>query len=165
MTLNANFLDLLGGLLATAVASDIASRRIPNLVVAFIAAAGLVVQWVNGGPSAAALSALASLGVLALLLVPWMSGKLGGGDVKLIAATAIWVGPSRVLPFLALTAAAGAPVAYATRLVHFLGPRCEAPGAPAPGCQPAPPFEVSETVPLATAIALGAYAALHWNWP
>ena len=76
-------------------------------------------------------------GVLALLLLPWMSGKLGGGDVKLIAATAIWIGPSLVLPFLAFTAVAGAPVALATRLVQFVRLRREAPGATPHGCHPA----------------------------
>ena len=165
MVLHLTFLDLLGGLLAAAVAADVASRRIPNAVVAPIAAAGLGVQWMSGGPAAAGLSALVALGVLALLILPWMSGKLGGGDVKLIAATAIWIGPSRVLPFLALTAVAGAPVAYATRLVHIVRLRREAPGASPtvaiPHCAPA----VQETVPMAAAIALGAFAALQWSWP
>ena len=121
-------------------------------------------QWVIGGPTAAAFSLLAALGVLALLLLPWASGKLGGGDVKLIAATAIWIGPSRVLPFLALTAIAGAPVAFATRLVNLVRLRREAPGATPHGCHPGPLAAVQETVPMAAAIALGAFAALHWSW-
>ena len=165
MALHFTFLDLLGGLLAAAVAADVASRRIPKGVVLPIAAAGLAVQWLSGGPAAAGLSALVALGVVALLLLPWMSGKLGGGDVKLIAATAISIGPSRVLPFLALTAVAGAPVAFATRFVHLVQLRREAPGESPHGCHPSLHGPVHETVPMAAAIALGAFAALQWSWP
>ena len=126
MNPHAAHLGLLGTLLAVAVAADVAQRRIPNVVVAPIAMAGLAAQWAIGGPSAAGLSALGALGVLVLLILPWMSGKLGGGDVKLIAATAIWIGPSGLLPFLAFTAVAGAPVALATRLFNLVRLRREA---------------------------------------
>ena len=34
-------------------------------------------------------------------------GAFGGGDVKLLAATTLWAGPSLVLPFLVVTALAG----------------------------------------------------------
>jgi len=164
MELPVAFRDLLGALLALAVAADVAQRRIPNLVVAPVAVGGLAVQFVIGGPIGAAYSLLAALGVLALLLLPWASGKLGGGDVKLIAATAIWIGPSRTLPFLALTAVAGAPVAFATRLVNLVRLRREAPGTTPHGCHLGPLAAVQETVPMAAAIALGAFAALHWSW-
>jgi prepilin peptidase CpaA len=165
--MNAHFtiLDLLGVLLAAAAAADVASRRIPNALVLPIAAGGLVAQWLASGPAAAGLSALVALGVLAVLLLPWMSGKLGGGDVKLIAATALWIGPSLVLPFLAFTAVAGAPVAYATRLVQYVRLRREAPGATPHGCHPGALPAAQETVPMAAAIALGAFAALFWGWP
>jgi prepilin peptidase CpaA len=162
---HAAHLGLLGALLAVAVAADVAQRRIPNVVVAPIAMAGLAVQWGIGGASAAGLSALGALGVLLLLLLPWMSGKLGGGDVKLIAATAVWIGPSGLLPFLAFTAVAGAPVALAARLVHLVRLRREAPGATPHGGHLPLPRAVHETVPMAAAIALGAFAALHWGWP
>jgi Flp pilus assembly protein protease CpaA len=165
MSLHATFMELLGGLLALAVAADLAWRRIPNLVVAPVAVGGFAAQWAAGGVTAAGWSALVALGVLALLLFPWMSGKLGGGDVKLMAATAIWIGPSGVLPFLAFTAVAGAPVALATRIFHFTQLRREAPGATPHGCQSAPPTAVQETVPMAAAIALGAFAALSRGWP
>jgi len=165
MAANVTILDLLGVLLAAAAAADVASRRIPNALVLPIAAGGLAAQWLAGGPAAAGLAVLVALGVLALLLLPWMSGKLGGGDVKLIAATAIWIGPSLVLPFLAFTAVAGAPVAYATRLVHHVRLRREAPGTTPHGCHPGALPAAQETVPMAAAIALGAFAALHWGWP
>ena len=113
---------ILSSLLAMAVAADVAQRRIPNLVVVMLAAAGVAAQLIGAGPAAALTGALTGAGVLALLILPWASGKVGGGDVKLIAATAVWLGPSRVLTFLALTAVAGAPVALATRVAYLCRP-------------------------------------------
>lgn len=165
MSAHFTVLDLLGTLLAAAVAADVASRRIPNALVLPIALGGVAAQWFERGPAAAIVAALAALVVLALLVLPWMSGKLGGGDVKLIAATAIWIGPSLVLPFLVFTAVAGAPVAYATRLVSFVQLRREAPRTTPHGCHPGALPAAQETVPMAAAIALGAFAALFWGWP
>jgi len=158
-------LGLLGGLLAVAVACDVAQRRVPNLLVAPIAVSGLAVQWLAGGPIAALWAGLAGLGVLALLLLPWASGKLGGGDVKLLAATSIWMGPSKLLAFLVLTAIAGAPVAVMTRITRMvemrLGARRATVAVYFTGATQLP----RETVPYAAAIALGAYAALQWGLP
>jgi len=155
---------LLGSLLAVAVAADVAQRRIPNPVVLAIAAAGFAAQWVGVGPAAALAGALTGAGVLVALLLPWASGKVGGGDVKLIAATAVWLGPSRVLAFLVLTAAAGAPVALATRMAHLRATRLllgRTAGGPASETLVLP----RETVPYAAAIAIGAFAALQGVLP
>jgi prepilin peptidase CpaA len=35
------------------------------------------------------------------------AGAFGGGDVKLLAVTTLWAGPTMVLPFLIVTALAG----------------------------------------------------------
>ena len=165
MIVHAAHLGLLGGLLAVAVACDVAQRRVPNLVVAPLAMGGLAVQWVAGGPTAALWAGLAGLGVLALLLLPWASGKIGGGDLKLMAATAIWMGPSKLLAFLVLTAIAGAPVAVATRVTRLVEMRLGARRATAAGSEePAIPLP-RETIPFAAAIALGAFAALQWGLP
>lgn len=155
---------LLGSLLAVAVAADVAQRRIPNTVVLVIAVAGFAAQWVGSGPAAAITGALTGAGVLGALLLPWASGKLGGGDVKLVAATAVWLGPSRVLAFLALTAVAGAPVAVVTRLAHLRANRL-LPGRAADGPAAEALVLPRETVPYAAAIALGAFAALQGVLP
>lgn len=129
---------VLWSLLAVAAAADVAQRRIPNPVVLLVAVSGLLARWGEGGPGPALLAVLAAAGTLLVLLVPWTAGKIGGGDVKLLAATAIWMGPGRLLPFLALTAVAGAPVALASR---------------------------PSTVPYAVAVGLGAFAAFHGVLP
>lgn len=152
---------VLGALLAVAAAADVAQRRIPNALVALLAAAGLAAQWAAGGPKAAALGGLAGAGVLLLLFVPWATGKLGGGDAKLACAAAVWVGPAHLVDFLIFTALAGAPVALASRLARR--------AALALGGRQAAPILLAqtaagpETVPYAVAIALGAVAALHWR--
>ena len=74
---------------------------------------GLVVAIVDRG----ALAALSGIAAAALVLValyrPWTLGGIGGGDVKLAAATGVWVGLGQ-LPWFALsTAVAGGVVALA----------------------------------------------------
>jgi prepilin peptidase CpaA len=157
--------SLFGALLAVAAATDLASRRVPNALVALLAASGLAAQWARDGATGTALGALAGLAVLGPLLAAWAAGKVGGGDAKLAAAAAVWLGPSRVLPFVVFAAVAGGPLALATRLSSQLAlrralARAEAEGVPADAVAVAP-----ETVPLAVAIGLGALAALRWELP
>jgi prepilin peptidase CpaA len=154
-------LTALWTLLAVAAAADVAQRRVPNLVVAPLAILGLAAQAASGGAMAAVTGALTGLAVGAVLLLPWATGKLGGGDLKLLAATAIWLGPSRLLLFLALTAVAGAPVALATRLAHRVELRRALERGPAAGLAAVAP----ETVPYAAAVALGAFAAIYGGTP
>lgn len=153
----ATHLAILGTLLAVAVASDVAQRRIPNLVVAPLAVAGLASQWLTGGPAAALWAGLAGLGVAALLFLPWATGKMGGGDLKLMAAVAAWIDPSQVVTFLLVTAIAGGPLALATWAGHRLEQeralrRIVAGAATLDAVAPAPP-----TAPLAVAIAVAAF--------
>jgi Flp pilus assembly protein protease CpaA len=44
---------------------------------------------------------------LALLWLPWRSGRVGGGDVKLAAGAGFWLGLSRLPEYLLLAALAG----------------------------------------------------------
>jgi len=74
--------------LAGAAAVDVARRRIPNAIAVALLAAGVAAQWAAGGWPAAATSAAVALGVGAALAVPWSMRLLGGGDLKLAAATA-----------------------------------------------------------------------------
>jgi prepilin peptidase CpaA len=158
-------LALLGALLAAATASDVARRRVPNLVVALLAAAGFAAQWSRDGVVGALLGGFSGALVLAPLFVAWAAGKLGAGDVKLAAAAAIWLGPQRLLPFVVFAAVAGGPLAIATRLAHQLRLRrllrqAGAAGTPIEALSPP-----AETVPFAVAIAVGVFAAMRWELP
>jgi prepilin peptidase CpaA len=156
-------LPLLWSLLAVAAAADVAQRRVPNVVVAPLAAAGLGAAWVGGGPWAAASGALTGVAVLVVLVLPWSLGKMGGGDVKLMAATSVWLGPGRLLAFVLLTAVVGGLVGLAARAAYWMEiarlVRGVPGGQPGGGAATLP----RETVPYAVAIAAGAYlASLGW---
>jgi prepilin peptidase CpaA len=158
-------IPVLGALLAAAAAFDVGQRRVPNALVLPLAAGGVFAQWSAGGASEAALGAVAGACVLALLIVPWSLGALGGGDAKLAAATAIWLGPSRLLSFIVFVAVAGAPVALLARLSHRLSLRRLLVQARAGGDGLDDVRPPQETVPMAVAVLLGTYAALLWRLP
>jgi prepilin peptidase CpaA len=96
--------------LGWAAISDLRRRRIPNAVVGFVLASGLVVTALDGGVLAS-LSGLAALVLVLLALYrPWSVGGIGGGDVKLAAVTGVWVGLGNLPWFALATALAGGVV-------------------------------------------------------
>ena len=103
------------GLFAGAAASDLARRRIPNTLVVALAVLGLIRLGfaVAAGAGAATLGAdlAASLIVLVLGAVIFHFSLLGGGDVKLLAAGALWIGAPEMAPFLMMTVLAGGVLA------------------------------------------------------
>lgn len=153
------YVAILTALLGVATALDVLERRVPNAVSALVAVVGLVAQAAAGGGAGALRAAAGGALMLAALLVPWGFGKLGGGDVKLAAATAIWMGTDHLVSFALLTGAAGLPVAIATRLAHRAGSWRIAQA----GGEVAGPVG-RETVPVAAAIAIGALATLCWGF-
>jgi prepilin peptidase CpaA len=85
------------GLLTWAAALDLRSRRIPNWLVAAIATAGLMQSLTAGAtvpPMQAAYGFFAGVG---LTIALFALGALGGGDVKLLAASGTWLGAMGVL--------------------------------------------------------------------
>ena len=90
---------------------DVAKRRIPNLVTGAVALLGVAAQLVDRG----GWSVLSGLGAavisVALLYRPWTAGGIGGGDVKMAAAVAIWVGLGGMIRYALAVAAAGGIVA------------------------------------------------------
>ena len=100
-------LGLFFGLLAVAVLTDVEALRIPNrLCLALIAiypahllASPMAVDW----PGALVLATAVFVAGLGAFAAGWM----GGGDVKLMAATALWVGPGSFSLFVLVTAVVG----------------------------------------------------------
>ncbi len=101
------------GFTLTAAVCDFRSKKIPNrlTVPAFAAALvyhGAVGAWTGGwyGMGSHLLTALAGFGVgFGILLVLWLIGGGGAGDVKLMGAVGAWLGPWNTLTvFLVSTA-------------------------------------------------------------
>jgi prepilin peptidase CpaA len=158
-------IPLLGAFLLVAAAFDVTKRRVPNALVAPLAAAGVAAQATSGGVADAALGLAAGALVLALLVLPWGAGMLGGGDAKLAAATAIWLGPSRLLSFILFVAVAGAPVALGARMFHRHAIRRLVAQARLDGVALDDLRPPVETAPVAVAVLLGTFAAVAWRLP
>ncbi|WP_248345671.1 A24 family peptidase [Anaeromyxobacter paludicola] len=150
----------MAALLALAGAWDVAERRVPNALPACIAAAGLVAQGLRGGVAAVGAGLVCGLAVGALLVVPWRRGLMGGGDLKVAASAALWLGPAETIVFLLASALAGGVVSLAT---WFLDRRAlVAPPALAAASWRSAAMRggAGLTVPYSVAIAAGALAAL-----
>src|SRR5262249_9758879 len=83
--------------LGIAAVWDLRSRRLPNVIVLGLLLLGLILRAVAGGPAAMGAGALGALAGGAALLLPLAMHWVGGGDVKLLAACGMWLGPVRVL--------------------------------------------------------------------
>ncbi len=146
--------------LVAAMLCDLAFRLIPDVLPLALAALGIGSHLLDGHLAA-------SLGCGAAVFVPLRSagcrGWMGGGDVKLLAATAILLPPVRVPGFIAAVALAGGVLAllYCAR-DGWLAPRRPRPaGRAACACAPhrassAGASAVAFSLPYATAIAAGA---------
>jgi prepilin peptidase CpaA len=98
------------GALAWSAVSDVRAYRIPNWASVLIAAAYFPVAFLT--PSTPLLwSVVTALGVLGLGLGLFALGWMGGGDVKLFSALALWSGPSHLAPFALITSLAGVVLA------------------------------------------------------
>lgn len=78
-------------------ASDLRSRRIPNVLTFGGALAGLLWQMALGGLAGLGQGALGLLTGLGLLLPVYLLGGMGAGDVKALAALGAWLGPRQCL--------------------------------------------------------------------
>lgn len=147
-------------LMLWAAATDVRSLTIPNrislaiimLYPAYVLSAGQPVDW------SGALIVAGSL--LAVGFAAFAFGLLGGGDAKLLAAGALWAGPSQLMEFLFLTALAGGGMATVLWLRHRLS------NAPAPVLLFSTPSDADfakQPMPYAVAIATGALYVAFTN--
>jgi prepilin peptidase CpaA len=93
-----------------AASRDVARYEIPNSACGVVAAGYLLAG--AGGVDAPWLAGLATgLVVFAIGFALFARGWVGGGDVKLAAAAALWAGPLRMADFALVTGVAGAGLA------------------------------------------------------
>jgi prepilin peptidase CpaA len=99
-----SFLICALGVASVAAVEDIRNRRVPNWLTYGAMLSALVVRGIALGWMGLAGSVIGLIGGSALLLILFMLGGIGGGDVKLMGAVGAWVGAVEV--FTILTAAA-----------------------------------------------------------
>ena len=142
-------------LVLVAAVRDLTSYTIPNwislaLLAAFVPAAAA--GWLAGAPLPA-LGLCVGVGLAALMfgVAMFTFGWVGGGDAKLFAACALWLGWSGLTPFLLWTAVAGGVLSLV-----LLSARRRSPVAAGPFARL---LTKGEPVPYGLAIAAGALAA------
>ena len=136
---------------------DVRRYTIPNWIPAV-----LIALWIAAAPflqlgwAGAGWSLLTFAGVLAVGMALWAPGWVGGGDVKLLAAAALWFGWPDALTFLLYAMVAGGVLA-----VVLLGLRKLSPVLPvSPHVLAKSPLAEGAPAPYAVAIAAGALLVL-----
>ena len=86
---------------------DYAQRRVPNWLNALLIVMGLIVQASYFGSAGLTTGTFGLLTGFGLLIVPWLMHGMGAGDVKLMAAIGVWLGPLLTLYSFALGAIIG----------------------------------------------------------
>ncbi|WP_425406536.1 A24 family peptidase [Hwanghaeella sp.] len=111
------FLGTFAILVSAAALSDIKFRLIPNSLSLIIAALWLPYAIFTTGEFLYPF--ITAFIILTLGIAAFSRGWLGGGDAKLLAVCALWMGPAEIFPFLFHTALAGGAMAI---LWRFEGP-------------------------------------------
>lgn len=109
---------LLSLILAAACVTDLRAQRIPNLLTFPAMALGLALHGTVGGADGLLFS-LSGLGAgLGLMLLPFLMGVMGAGDVKLLAAAGAFMGAKAVLAAFVLTSLFGGVYALVVLVFH-----------------------------------------------
>ncbi|HZN35213.1 MAG TPA: A24 family peptidase [Pirellulaceae bacterium] len=148
---------------------DYRTKKIPNWLTVPAAAIGLAYHLLAPGGS----GPLVALGGFAigfgLLIVPWLLGGGGMGDVKMLAALGVWLGPLGILASFGLGAMLAAfgmigVLIGSTFSDGFSATRKRFAHATASGASAAatPPKKARRVLPFAVPMALGTWLVLGW---
>jgi prepilin peptidase CpaA len=161
------FAGLVAGFMSLCAITDYRTRRIPNWLTMPAAIVGLVYSSLAPGGIGLAAS-LAGFAVgLSLLLLPWLLGGGGMGDVKMLAALGVWLGPLGILVAFGLGSILAAfgmiGVLTANTLSHgFSSTRRQYIAAAAGGGTATAPVKVRRVLPFAVPMALSTWLVLAW---
>lgn len=109
--------------------TDLRARRLPNRLVSAFCTLYVAHAWAAGASyGALAQHAAAALVVLLCATALFAAGGIGGGDVKLASALALWIGPHGALPAFVLVSIAG----FAVALIGLVADRLASPAASSP---------------------------------
>ncbi|MFP5328681.1 MAG: prepilin peptidase [Alphaproteobacteria bacterium] len=140
-----SLLVILALLLVVAAVIDVRTYTISNRLNLAIALLAPVYWWSVGVPlwPDVAFQLALGMGVFVLLALAFYAGMMGGGDVKLAAAVALWLSPVATVKFLVFMSIAGGLLTVIMLGLHRLRSK---PGRP--------------EIPYGVAIAVGALAIL-----
>jgi prepilin peptidase CpaA len=113
-------LAVLALLLLVAAGLDLRSRTIPNGLNLAIALLAIPFWWSSGlaiWPDVALQIGLATA-VFGLFALAFAAGMMGGGDVKMLAAVALWLPPGALLVLLVIMSIAGGVLTAAMLIRH-----------------------------------------------
>jgi prepilin peptidase CpaA len=85
-----------------ATITDMRTLKVHNILTLPLLACGLIYHWMSGGFDGLTGAFSGALWGFALLLVPYMLGGMGAGDVKLVAAIGAWLGSGPLMAVLAV---------------------------------------------------------------
>ena len=125
-------IGLLAIALAVAAVFDWRSRTIPNGLNAAIALLAIPFWWASGmplWPDVASHVGIAAL-VFAIFVGAFALGMMGGGDVKMIGALALWLPPLAVVKLLVIMSIAGGVLTLAMIIPHRLAKTAGQPEIP-----------------------------------
>ena len=103
---------LLAAALVAAAVGDLRTRTIPNWLTLGIALGAMIYWWAAAVPvwPDVAIRIGIALAVFLAFAVAYGLGMMGGGDVKLLAAIALWLPPGAVAVLLVLMSLAGGAI-------------------------------------------------------
>lgn len=154
---------VLGTLLTLAVISDIRARRVSNTLNLCVLVAGVFASLLRYGAADGARQILSGVGLALVIWFPMFALRLmGAGDVKLMAASAAWLGWQGTLIASLATGCFGGLLGGfwllrshgAVSALHTM-----ATAVRAPWLMKLRPYEARDRVPYALAIAAGVAAA------
>lgn len=100
-----------GAVLLLLAYRDLSQRRLPNVWTGVYVALFLVYAWISGmGWTQVGWHAAIGLIAIALMVVLFVLGVMGGGDVKLWGALMLWVGPQGAVTALVIATLCGSLV-------------------------------------------------------
>jgi len=167
MTASTFLVGAVGLYTAAAAVSDLRTKRVPNCLTLPAAFAGVLYH--SFAPDGWGLAtSLAGMGLgFALLLVPFLVGGGGMGDVKLLAALGAWLGPRLMLAAFAISIVLAAVITlailgYMALRRHALDDAGETDLHASGELSLVRRTYVRQALPFAVPLALGTWLLLAW---